>query len=242
MTTNYKHNFTSVLLFLGTIVVAQVFSPEDVCQKDGSLILKENSKIVNGVIQTTYPSGEIRSFLTVENGQLSGDSKWYYLSGEEKCKYSFENGLLDGEFTIWYENGRKRCHNIFKSGKQLHYWGWWDQTGEIIQFENQDSEWGINSKFIPYSDNSIKTMSGDEITFEYPDFVISKYCGLETNIEITYFIDEKGYVREIRLVQLEQIISLNEAIIMTLLSNKYTPRNLRDLPTGTWNFNKIKMT
>lgn len=223
------------------MIVAQLFSPNDVCPKDGLLILSSNSEIVNGVIQTTYESGQTKSLHTIENGLLSGKSFWYYDSGAIKCEYSFQDGLLVGDFTIWYRNGQKKCYNKFTSGNQLQYWDWWDNNGIKIPFANQDSKWGIKSNYIPYSDHSYETMAGDLITFDYPEFIFSKYCGVESSVPISYFIDDKGFIREIRVHHDDPIISFNEAIYLTLLSNNYTPRILRDKPAGTWNSSIIKM-
>ena len=64
-----------------------------------------------------YDNGNIKFIQHYSNGQLNGESIWFYPSGisEQKCLY--KDGKLDGEFIYFYPNGSIKGKERYKDGK-----------------------------------------------------------------------------------------------------------------------------
>ena len=229
-------NNLKLVIFLFSQIISQTLSPENICQINGTLIDINSREPITGEVLTKYDSGKLQSSHYIENGFLSGTSMWFFENGTKMWEYSYKEGNLSGQFFGWYENSKIRCSTNYKDGTQEDYWRWWQIDGLEFKFSEWDS---INNKiqpelkFIPY-DKSITSRNGDEVAFEYPDFILSRSCGIEGSLVVDYFIDKKGFIREIRFPKNIEPISFCEQTILTLISEVYAPIDYNGISYGIW--------
>ena len=67
----------------------------------------EKKGILDGIEESYYDSGRLKSEITVKKGIYNGSAKYYYETGKllNICKY--QDGIKVGTSTVFYESGQK---------------------------------------------------------------------------------------------------------------------------------------
>ncbi|WP_415370845.1 toxin-antitoxin system YwqK family antitoxin [Patiriisocius sp. Uisw_047] len=98
-----------------------------------------------------YENGQLESILKYENGFLKGEMKYYYENGQLSLIGKWENGQPIGEWKSYHENGQ--LYNIGKNenGKKTGEWKFYHENGQlhnIGKYENgkKTGEWKFYHK------------------------------------------------------------------------------------------------
>jgi len=88
---------------------------------------------------------------------------------------------------------------------------------------------GPQVKFIPY-DEAPTALS--KIEPVYPD--IAREAGIEGRVIVQAFIDKKGRVQQVNILQGIPNTGLNEAAMEAVRKTRFKPAKQRELPVGVW--------
>ncbi len=117
----------------------------------------ENSQFAS-LWKTYYPSGNIQSSVTYEDGkaegeaffffddvaktkkaqvvfegdEITGDYYEYYSNGARKAKIEFDDGQPDGDAEFYYKSGNQKIKAGYKDGKKHGRWKFYDEKGAVI--------------------------------------------------------------------------------------------------------------
>ena len=111
--------------------------------------------IRDGLVTSSYDSGEMRSEGTYKNGKLEGLTTFWYENGQKQDESIYKNGV-EIKRVDWYENGQKRrerTHN--EDDKKDGLQAWWFENGQKAYegtFKNgkliSDKHWDKNGKVL----------------------------------------------------------------------------------------------
>ena len=180
----------------------------------------KDGKMVDGISQSWYPNGQLKSTInwkdghrnglntewhdngqkrsetTYKNGKEVGVSTWWYDNGQKNSEKTYKNGKLDGLHTKWYENGQKWEEGTYKDGKEDGEWIYWYRNGQ----KKSDKQIEDLIKFDKQIED-LKAMSNpnrDDVNIYSPVFANNKiiYDGFRRKVENQHlrldFIDVKG--------------------------------------------------
>ena len=129
---------------------------------DGGERLKFEGKIHKGAIvdnwKTYYESGNIKSSVNYEEGELKGEAYFYYdteknvvkaeavfedemiigvyfeyyENGAQKAKIIYKKGLADEEAMFYYPNGKLKIEANYKNGQKHGRWVFFDERGNEV--------------------------------------------------------------------------------------------------------------
>lgn len=146
-------------------------------------------------------------------------SAWYD-SGELYLEINYKKDKVDGEFLAFYENGSLKRKDLYKKGKLLEG-NCWGQDGNPIpyfKYEQQPKFQGGWKEFISYLKNNI-----------------SNPYNLSTKIVVKFFIDCKGEVTDIQLIQESNDINLNSSVIAAIMNMpNWEPAKEDGKTVGVW--------
>lgn len=83
----------------------------------------------NGHSQNAYPSGQIKSEGSYNNGVPSGYWKFYYENGRLKKEGNINNGQPSGYWKYYFENGLLLAEGNFNNGIQSGHWKYYYPNG-----------------------------------------------------------------------------------------------------------------
>ena len=93
----------------------------------------EEGNLIKGYVyarDTVFAEGMIQS-----GGIFEGEWKTYYPSGEVKSKGSYENGRKNGKWVFYYPNGKKEQEGYFTDDLATGQWLWYYQNGQLKKEE-----------------------------------------------------------------------------------------------------------
>ncbi|MDF2159023.1 toxin-antitoxin system YwqK family antitoxin [Algoriphagus sp. CAU 1675] len=96
----------------------------------------------DGLFQENYPSGEIKSITSFEEGKQSGDFREFHKNGEIKTQGTYLDGKREGSWEEFYETGITKFEVIYKEGLM--------QGNSKGYFPDGKSQWEI-----PYQNGKI---------------------------------------------------------------------------------------
>ena len=71
-------------------------------------------EIKNGVIETHYDNGQLKSRATYKNGKLNGLYEDWHANGKPWTKVNYKNGKLDGLCEWWQSDGQLWKRETYK--------------------------------------------------------------------------------------------------------------------------------
>ncbi len=193
-----------------TLAFPQMIHPEEICPREGRLIFMADSSPVTGHVQTYYPDGTVKSDFQVVDGKLEGKSLLYFENGSPHWELTYRNNLLQDTIRIRYADGSLRAIGDVDSAGMSIDWTWWNKDGQKM---NDPDDKGGPSHY------------GKSIEFEvdYPEFLFTKSCGIETEMMIHYNVDEQGYIQWTKFRRNYPAFVFNEAVLFALLSEDNIP-------------------
>src|SRR4051812_32392699 len=112
-----------VLLFF---VIAQ-FAISQVKQNEKGLYADANGALYTGVLELDE-NGVKTSILSIKNGQLHGEAKYFFDTGQLMRAGSHENGLKTGKWITYNESGIMVGLAFYNAGKKDGTWIAWDDN------------------------------------------------------------------------------------------------------------------
>ena len=124
-------------------------------QNDKGLYADAKGNLYTGVLELNE-NGVKTSILTIKDGQLNGDAKYFFETGQLMRTGFHENGLKTGKWTTynesgvmvglafytagkkdgtwiaWDDNGKKRFEMNYKNGEKTGTWIQWDENGALF--------------------------------------------------------------------------------------------------------------
>jgi antitoxin component YwqK of YwqJK toxin-antitoxin module len=99
----------------------------------------ENPKI--GLIQTNYWSGQLKNKTYTKNDSLgnwiyNGVSESYYKNGQLKSKGNFKDDQQDGLWRCYYDGGQLKSKVNYKDGKEDGLSDYYNKNGQLKQKAN----------------------------------------------------------------------------------------------------------
>ena len=70
----------------------------------------------NGVVETRYDNGQLKTRENYKNGKLNGLYESWYETGKPWSRKNYKNGKRDGLHESWYENGQLELRASYKDG------------------------------------------------------------------------------------------------------------------------------
>ena len=118
-----------VLPFILIFFIINSLTAQEVIQKKGLFVLRQNGKPYTGIFRETDPENSLVSETAIKDGLLDGNTTIYYPSGTKKEVRAYRMGKKEGVWTSWNEAGRKTAEAGFKDGMKDGNWYVWDDNG-----------------------------------------------------------------------------------------------------------------
>ncbi len=142
------------ILFLLFFVIAQ-FAISQVKQNEKGFYANANGALYTGSLELTE-NGIKTAVVSIKNGQLEGEAKYYFETGQLMRTGTYENGLKtgkwitynetgamiglafynagkkDGTWIAWDDNGKKRFEMNYKNDTKVGTWIQWDENGALF--------------------------------------------------------------------------------------------------------------
>ena len=114
-----------ILFFLSTIFF---------CFSNNNITIYPQDNISNnGVYETFYEDGQLKSKGTYIKGKKEGLHKWWYSNGSLEREGYYLNGKKDGVYRWWYLSGQLYIKGEYKEGVLLDKNICYDKRGNIIK-------------------------------------------------------------------------------------------------------------
>jgi uncharacterized protein len=95
--------------------------------------------LVSGCSRTRkeyYPSGALKSEISMKNGEYSGRSVYYYENGKPMMSCSYIHNKLDGELYRYFQSGYHRELQTYRDGILHGVSRIWDRNSHLIRVMN----------------------------------------------------------------------------------------------------------
>jgi antitoxin component YwqK of YwqJK toxin-antitoxin module len=79
-----------------------------------------------------YDIGQLRSKVTLKDGESDGPYEWYYQNGQLQTKATYVAGQLDGPIELYNENGQLLSKGALNMG---HKCGVWLESGQTVTYD-----------------------------------------------------------------------------------------------------------
>jgi antitoxin component YwqK of YwqJK toxin-antitoxin module len=79
-----------------------------------------------------YDIGQLRSKVTLKDGESDGPYEWYYQNGQLQTKATYVAGQLDGPIELYNENGHLVSKGTLNMG---HKCGVWLESGQTVTYD-----------------------------------------------------------------------------------------------------------
>jgi len=120
---------TLVVPFLLLFFLVNTLDAQEVIQKKGKYILRENGKVYTGIFKEYDSDKRLISATSIKDGLLDDSTTIYYPSGTVKEMRAYKEGQKHGTWTTWNAFGKKTAEASFKNGKKDGFWYVWDENG-----------------------------------------------------------------------------------------------------------------
>ena len=100
--------------------------------QNGNSIYAQENFSKNGVYETFYENGNIKSKGTYLNSKKEGLHQWWYSNGSLEREGLYINGKKDGLYKWWYPNGQLYIEGEYKGGVLIDKNVCYDMNGYII--------------------------------------------------------------------------------------------------------------
>ena len=105
---------------------------EETYDTEGHLLYSGTYKDGNGLLQTWYPSGALKSEGYFKNDQPVGVLKRYYENGQIDSIIQLDDkGQPNGSYQHWYPNGQLALETEYRAGSIAHTDKRWDEEGQL---------------------------------------------------------------------------------------------------------------
>lgn len=105
---------------------------EETYDTEGHLLYSGTYKDGNGLLQTWYPSGALKSEGYFKNEQPVGVQKKYYENGQIDAIIQLDDkGQPNGSYQHWYPNGQLALETEYRAGSIAHTDKRWDEEGQL---------------------------------------------------------------------------------------------------------------
>lgn len=105
---------------------------EETYDTEGHLLYSGTYKDGNGLLQTWYPSGALKSEGYFKNDQPVGVLKRYYENGQIDAIIQLDDkGQPNGPYQHWYPNGQLSRQTEYRAGGIAHTDKRWDEEGHL---------------------------------------------------------------------------------------------------------------
>ena len=75
----------------------------------------------NGVVETYYENGKLKSRENYKDGNLDGLREVWHMNGKLKSRETYKDDKLDGLYETWYDNGKPCSRANYKDGVAVEY-------------------------------------------------------------------------------------------------------------------------
>ncbi len=191
-----------------------------------------------------YEDGKKQMECHYRNNLLHGTLEEWYASGQPETKQEFSGGLLDGEYTSWREDGslklKARYHRGEKHGNFQSFYPNGQMTrndfyeyGTLVEGTCYSPE-GEQVDYFPYvlmpvfpgGHKSLREYIEKEL--KYP--AEARRRGIEGAVIILFTVDEKGWVKDPRVVNGDQKYFNEEALRVVGKFPKWIPGEVDGVP------------
>jgi antitoxin component YwqK of YwqJK toxin-antitoxin module len=118
-----------ILPFVFLLIFLNIIAAQDVIQKKGLYIRRDNGKVYSGVFKEYDSDKKLISATCIKNGLLNDSTIIFDPSGNIREIRSYREGKKDGIWTTWNETGKKTAEASFKNGMKDGFWYVWDDHG-----------------------------------------------------------------------------------------------------------------
>ena len=102
-------------------------------RKNGLLYKRGSRTPYTGFVISIYPSGEIRSKGSVQNGKMTGEYTEYFEGGQVKIKGEYRNGVQEGTWITNHNTGAVALKGQFINGLLQGTWYVYSQDGMLAK-------------------------------------------------------------------------------------------------------------
>jgi antitoxin component YwqK of YwqJK toxin-antitoxin module len=137
--------YSKVVLTEDQVPENTFYLPEDMHPYTGHCIIyyagTENIKeqltfrkgVLNGTMNTYYPSGELKIKGQYKDGKLYGKWESWYEGGQKKYEVNYVNDTLNGSYVQWYATGVMKEQGLYAENIRRGSWVEYDEAGMIIR-------------------------------------------------------------------------------------------------------------
>ena len=112
---------------------AQEIGESRVLIKDGITYHQESNEPVTGIVESFYPTGQLRTRTAYKNGKKEGLDELFHQNGQLSLRVNRENGLKEGLYEGFYRNGQLSYRWHFKVGAPDGVWETFDEDGKLMK-------------------------------------------------------------------------------------------------------------
>jgi protein TonB len=188
-------------------------------QQQRDCYYRENT--LTGTLREWYPSGQQKNVQQYKNGLLDGSYKTWREDGSLKMEARYVKGEKNGNFKTYYENGQLTRNDLYEADKLVEGFCFTpegkptDYFPYIVMPRFRDGRSGLR-KFI-------------ERELRYPPE--AKRNGDEGYVIVLFTVDEKGKVKEPRVVNGDKEYFNEEALRVVNLFPKWMPGEIDGIPS-----------
>lgn len=176
---------------------------------------------LHGTLQEWFASGQQESYQEFSKGVLSGDFRSWDEEGHIKLKARYNNGEKHGNFQSFYPNGQMVRDDYYENG-QLREGHCFSREGNPVEY----FPYVLMPRF-PGGPSSLRNFVEKEL--KYPSE--AKKRSIEGAVLVLFTVDEKGYVKNSRVVNGDREYFNREAIRVVEKFPRWIPGEVDGVPS-----------